>query len=491
MLNMSRQSTIRQLHAKGLGVTEIARTVSCDRKTVYSYINQEDFSPKPPLRQVRPSILDPYREVIESWIEEEKSGFSKQRHTYQRIKERLKEECGFDCKFGTLSDFMRRHEFRTKVSHHASLDLVWQPGSAQADFGQADCMLYDTRVRMHFLVLSFPYSNIGFTQVFFAENAECICQGLTDIFHHLGGVPPLIVFDNATGIGRRIHGKFTEGELFGRLKAHYRFEARYCNPASGWEKGNVERKVALLRNELFVPAPIIDDIKQYNTELLLRCAFQEGRTHYAKGIRQGELFDKDSSALLTLPPKRFSAVRYESIRADGYGHVTVDGVHTYSGDPEYANAPLIVAVGAHTVIVLDEAGTVLSEHGRSFGVDPTESIDCLGQLRLLTARPRGFKNSKVREQLPKSVVGHLDALDAETLRRDLKLLYDTCERSGLAATLDALDVLASEHDSFPDFFQVGVLAARIASLGLDTEPLGGADLSCYDELFLGSVKDGQ
>jgi hypothetical protein len=58
------------------------------------------------------------------------------------------------------------------------------------------------------------------------------------------------------------------------------------------------------------------------------------------------------------------------------------------------------------------------------------------------------------------------------------------ERSGLEPTFDALDVLAQEHDEFPDFFQVGVLAARIAGFGLDTAPDPGGNLSIYDEEFL-------
>ena len=35
------------------------------------------------------------------------------------------------------------------------------------------------------------------------ENAECLCHGLMLVFEHIGGVPPVIVMDNATGAGRR------------------------------------------------------------------------------------------------------------------------------------------------------------------------------------------------------------------------------------------------------------------------------------------------
>src|SRR5699024_12331407 len=84
---------------------------------------------------------------------------------------------------------------------------------------------------------------------------ECVCQGLQDIFEFIGGVPPLLIFDNATGVGRRIGDAIHESELFSRFRAHYHFRVRFCNPYSGWEKGNVERKVDYNRANLFVPVP--------------------------------------------------------------------------------------------------------------------------------------------------------------------------------------------------------------------------------------------
>ena len=42
-----------------------------------------------------------------------------------------------------------------------------------------------------------------------------------------------MVLDNATEAGRMLFGKVTESRLFSQLKAHYRFESRFCNPHSG------------------------------------------------------------------------------------------------------------------------------------------------------------------------------------------------------------------------------------------------------------------
>lgn len=39
---------------------------------------------------------------------------------------------------------------------------------------------------MPYFVVTFPYSNVGLAQVFPGQNAECVCQGLRNIFEYCG-----------------------------------------------------------------------------------------------------------------------------------------------------------------------------------------------------------------------------------------------------------------------------------------------------------------
>ena len=55
--------------------------------------------------------------------------------------------------------------------------------------------------------------------------------------------PPVSCFDNATGIGRRMGDLIRYAELFERFKAHYGFEATFCNPHAGQEKGYGKRVI--------------------------------------------------------------------------------------------------------------------------------------------------------------------------------------------------------------------------------------------------------
>ena len=92
------------------------------------------------------------------------------------------------------------------------LDLVWAPGEARADFGEANFYVMGVR-RLSNFVLTFPFSNVGLAQVFPGENAECVWQALKDIFEFIGGVPACIVFDNAAGVGRRVGDKVSRRTL--------------------------------------------------------------------------------------------------------------------------------------------------------------------------------------------------------------------------------------------------------------------------------------
>ena len=79
------------------------------------------------------------------------------------------------------------------------------------------------------------------------EKDVCVCQGLQDAFDMIGGVPGVVVLDNATEAGRRWRDVITESKLFRRFKLHYGIAPRFCNPNSGNEKGNVESKVDFIR----------------------------------------------------------------------------------------------------------------------------------------------------------------------------------------------------------------------------------------------------
>ena len=312
MLSMEQIETIKELQLRGLSPSEIARKLSVDWKTVVKYMQQECYSPKPPTVRCAESKLDPWKPVIDGWLEEDRRTRYKQRHTAKRIFDRLREECpGFTGSYPIVQRYVKQVR-EAKQQTGGFLELVWPPGEAQVDFGEADFDTPAGRIPHKYLCVSFPHSNGGLTQVFGGETAECVCQGLQDIFEYIGGVPTRLVFDNATGVGRRIGEQVRLTELFRRFKAHHGFELSFCNPDSGHEKGNVERKVGYIRSNLFVPVPYVDELPIFNRQLLEQGQKLMQKPHYKKQLAEETLFSADRAALLPLPRQRFNVCRYSA-----------------------------------------------------------------------------------------------------------------------------------------------------------------------------------
>ena len=283
---------IRKLARSGCSVAEISRETGVSEPTVRKYVNKRDFSPRVPAKKQAPSILDAYKPVIDAWLEDDRKNWHKQRHTAKRIHERLVEEQGFEGSYSTVQRYVKNYKETHKDQRDEYLDLEWRPGEMQVDFGQADFRVVGVRKRLHDLVCDFPFSNVGLAQVFPGENAECVCEGLMAVFRYIGGVPARIVFDNATGVGRRICDEIRTSGLFAAFAEHFGFDYSFCNPRSGWEKGGVENKVGALRRSLFVPVPSFDRVELYNRRLLDECMRHSDKEHYRKGEGQLALFDR-------------------------------------------------------------------------------------------------------------------------------------------------------------------------------------------------------
>ena len=279
---MSKVKDIREMRRRGHTVAEISRRVGVSEPTVRKHLRQEDFSPRMPVRRELPSILDPYEPKIDEWLAGDRANWHKQRHTSKRVFERLRDEEGYEGSYNTVNRYVQRWRDDHRAPRDKYLDLDWLPGEMQVDFGQADFRIVGVRRRMHHLVGSFPFSNVGLPQIFPGENAECVCSGLIAIFEYVGGVPPRLVFDNATGVGRKIYGEIRTSELFSAFAAHYGFDYSFCNPDSGNEKGNVEYKVGALRRPLFVPIPMFDSVASTTGASWTRGSSTRGRSTTAR-----------------------------------------------------------------------------------------------------------------------------------------------------------------------------------------------------------------
>ena len=479
MISMSDVNSMRQTGRDGESVSPVARATGVSRDTVYKYLRKDDFSPEPPVAvPTRPSKLDPHEPLIDLWAEEDAANRGKQRHTARRIWQRLCEEEGADVSEATVCRYVRSARESRRKGRDAFLDLVWAPGEAQADFGEADFYVRGARARPGCFVLSFPYSNVGLAQVFPGENAECACEGPGRAFEFVGGVPSRIVFDNAAGVGRRVGERAGTTELFGACAARYGFARSSRDPHSGNEKGNVENKVGAIRRALFVPVPQTWDMAAYNERLLGRCmALSDGKPHWSRGEAESQLFLEDRFAMSGLPARPFSCAGYARAKADGRGKAGVDGPHSCSTVPELAGQEPAIGLSATGVAVYDRAGALVCEHARSYGTAPTDDPDPSSQPGLLGARPGAWSNSQAGAAVSDGLREHMDSLDRTGLRAELRAMRDECARSGWAAAPRAAEL------AFASTGRLDEASVAVASAGLASDPVEydeKTDLSAYD-----------
>lgn len=421
---------------KGYSISEAAREFHKDRKTVRKYIDKDDFNQDAQgyaAGPEKPTKLSPYMPKIDAWMEEDKRMRRKQRHTAKRIYDRLCQEVeGFCSSYRSVAEYVKakKEELYTKTT--GTLPLVHKAGEAQADFGDVDFCERGRRISGKYLTLSFPYSNAAYTQTFYGETAECLLEGLRTIFEAIGGVPSRIWFDNASSMVTKVlpDGKREQTEAFMRFRQHYGFEAAFCNPRSGHEKGNVENKIGYHRRNLFVPMPEMSDIRQYNKELLKRCAADHDREHYRYNETIAERHKADIAQLSPLPSMAFDCARYESFRLDACGRFRIADRHTYSSHPRCACKRITVRLTAFTVEPLDENGSVITVHQRAYGAEKSESIDWIPYLTQLSRSPGAVKYTGIYSMFPKSLRDCLDGQTKQEKSGTLKLIAELTKKDG-------------------------------------------------------------
>ena len=471
---------IRRLDADGVSARQIAIELGVSRDSVAKYTSIEDYSPTPPRPAARPGAqsLEGFTEVIDAWLVDDARRPRKQRHTARRVFDRLVTEHDYAGSYSPVQRYIKAYKAAHRARGEGFQQLVWPPGTAQVDFGEAQALIAGVKMLLHILVVTFPFSNMRFVQAYRGETAECVAHGLRTIFEHINAAPRQLIFDNATGIGRRTGTKVIESKLFGSFKAHYRCQGRYCNPYSGHEKGNVENAVGFLRRNIMVPEPEAQSIEGLNQMLLARCAQLAEEDHYRKGAPIVELFGEDVAACLELPGIGFDPVRYESRRADKTGAVLVES-NTYLAGPAFHDRLLTVGIRHDRIEILDEHCAPVVVFDRVYGKAEATILAPGSLLPALVAKPGAWGNSPVRTLVADPVRDWLDAAAHADRARLLTHMDQAATATDFDTAIEAAEKLITVGDD-PASAGLGMLARRIVQ---GAEPATAVvDLGVYDQL---------
>jgi len=447
VLRMPQVEYIKDLYENdGKSLREIARETHKDFRTVQKYAYREDWNPPVKLKTGPEAfpVMGEYIPVVDKWLEQDECEPRKQRHTIKRIFIRLRDEHGYRGSYGSVKRYVGVKKAEMKKYRESFLPLDHPPGHAQVDFGKFK--YYDALGRSHdgyALIVSFPYSNAGWMQVFPSENQECLLTGLKRVFYHIGGVPIRLRCDNmTTAVAQVLEG--TERVIadgFYRFMLHHRFKADFCTPAKGNEKGNVENKVGYTRRNMLVPVPTITDFDVFNEELLCRCDADHERDHFERGALIRELWEEEKRHLLTLPAYEYEVFRYESHPVNKNGFVTVDTV-------KYGLSPELYGKTTQAKIYFDKIEVfydhcLLKTFRRSYDKN-SEECNWTDYLPSLVKKPGATEHTRFFNQMPKLWQEYLKSAKGSERKSALLLLSEIVDDGNEDMCDDVLE-LANEY----------------------------------------------
>jgi len=483
---------------EGKSLREIAKTLQMNFRTVQKYACQNDWN-QPAAASMNPSdfpVLGEYIPYIDEWLEQDEKEPRKQRHTVTRIYKRLQQEHGYQGSYSTLKQYVKRKKDQMHKNKESFLPLAHPPGYAQVDFGKFKYYDgYGQGCDGYALIVSFPYANTGWMQVFPSENQECLLTGLKRVFYHIGGVPIRLKCDNmSTAVAQILNG--TEriiSDGFYRFMLHYRFKADFCTPAKGNEKGNVENKVGYTRRNMLVPVPAITDFDAFNEQLLRRCDQDHERGHYERGLLIRELWEDEKGHLLSLPEYEYEVFRYESLPVNKHGFITIDTAR-YGLSPEMYGKMVQAKIYFNKVEVYYER-CLLKTYRRSYE-RKGEEYDWKDYLPTLVKKPGATEHTRFFNQMPKLWQQYLKSVQGREKKSALLLLSEIVQDGNETLCDEALE-LAGEYGALNSdnirqcYLFISKPENHPQPLRLSTEPPTlnyRPDLTVYDRLTGGVAR---
>ena len=177
---------------------------------------------------------------------------------------------------------------------------------------------------------------------------------------------------------------------FLQMCSHYLVEPVACTPASGWEKGQVENQVSLVRERFFTPRLRFKNLDELNAWLLDKCIA------YAKAHRHPELTEQ--TIWQVFEAERPKLVPYAG-RFDGFHAVQASVSKTclvrfdnnkYSVAASAVGRPVEVHAYADRIVIRQD-GRIVAEHPRSFGRGDT-LYDPWHYVPVLARKPGALRN---------------------------------------------------------------------------------------------------
>lgn len=416
---MALLSVIRRWHFReGMPIREIERRTGLSRNTIRKYLRGGAVEPKFKVPE-RPSKLDPHAEKLALWLRVEAGKSRKHRRTVKQMHADLT-VLGYSGSYGRVAAFVRAWKAERQREAQTSgrgtfVPLAFALGEAfQFDWSEDWAVLGGERTKLQVAHTKLSHSKAFIVRAYLLQTHEMLFDALTQAFRVLGGVPRRGIFDNMrTAVDRIGSGKSRQvNARFAAMASHYLFEPEFCNPASGWEKGQIEKNVQDARRRLWQPLPSFPDLGALNTWLEERCIAQWQDIHH--GILPGTIAEVHADEVASLMPigRPFDGFVEHGKRVSPTCLVHFER-NRYSVPASFANRPVSLRIYPERIVIAAEA-KVLCEHvriiARSHHMPGRTIYDWRHYLAVIQRKPGALRNGAPFAELPdafKHLQGHL------------------------------------------------------------------------------------
>ncbi|YBW37816.1 putative transposase [Nitrobacter sp. TKz-YC01] len=290
MLVVETIARIRREHfIKGKTIRAIARDLKVSRNTVRKVLRSGETSFEYE-RQVQPwPKLGHWASELDVLLAANATKSAREQLTLIRIFEELRGR-GYDGGYDAVRRYAKRwNKERGQSTAAAYVPLSFAAGEAyQFDWSHEIVLLNGVTAIVKVAHVRLCHSRMLFVRAYPRETQEMVFDAHDRAFALFKGTCSLGIYDNMktaveaifVGKDRRYNRRFLQ------MCSHYLVDPVACTPASGWEKGQVENQVGLVRERFFTPRLRFKTLDELNVWLLDKCIT------YAKAHRHPELADQ-------------------------------------------------------------------------------------------------------------------------------------------------------------------------------------------------------
>jgi transposase len=309
VITMEMLGKIRRMYLRDkLSLHEITKRTGLSRNTIRRWLRTPEETAVPTYRRGKGSgKLKAFHAVLEQSLKVDAHRAKQDRRTAKALFVQIKADGYVGC-YSQLTAFIRDWQRREGKTPHAFVPLRFELGEAfQFDWSEEGLVIGGLYRRMQVSHLKLCASRAFWLVAYPSQGHEMLFDAHTRSFTALGGIPRRGIYDNMKtavdrvkkGRGRVVNARFAV------MCAHYLFDPDFCNVASGWEKGIVEKNVQDSRRRIWLDAQSrkFGSFAELNVWLGERCRslWRELRHPEYKELSVSEMLEQEQAEMMPMP----------------------------------------------------------------------------------------------------------------------------------------------------------------------------------------------